>query len=60
MIGQAPLWLLWYAEQPRPDTLIVKQLSLELVSSLILGLVVAALARQAGYDTRETSAGVRT
>jgi hypothetical protein len=30
-----------------PDTLVVKQLSLELVSSLILGLVVAALARPA-------------
>jgi len=60
MIGQAPLWLLWYAEQPWPDTLVVKQLSLELVSSLILGLVVAALARPAGYDARETSAAVRT
>ena len=45
MIGQVPLWLLWFAEQPWPDALVVKQLSLELVSSLILGLVVAALAR---------------
>jgi hypothetical protein len=60
MIGQAPLWLLWYAEQPWPDTLVVKQLSLELVSSLILGLVVAALARPAVYDIQETSAAVRT
>jgi hypothetical protein len=46
-IGQVPLWLLWYAEQPWPDTLVLKQLSLELVSSLILGLVVAGLARPA-------------
>ena len=24
-IGQVPLWLLWYAEQPWPDSLVVKQ-----------------------------------
>jgi hypothetical protein len=44
MIGQAPLWLLWYAEQPWPDGLVVKQLALEFVSSLVLGLVVAGMA----------------
>ena len=41
VIGQLPLWLLWYAEQPWPDTLVVKQLALELVSSLIIGLTIA-------------------
>jgi hypothetical protein len=60
MLGQAPLWLLWYAEQPWPDALVVKQLLLELIASLILGLVVAALARPQGYHTLETSASGRS
>jgi hypothetical protein len=47
MIGQAPLWLLWYAEQPWPDALVLKQLVLELISALILGVAVAAMARTA-------------
>jgi hypothetical protein len=59
-IGQVPLWLLWYAEQPWPDTLVVKQLSLELIASLIVGLVVAALARPQGHDVTETSAAARS
>ena len=44
-IGQVPLWLLWYAEQPWPDSLVVKQLVLELVASVIVGLVVASIVR---------------
>jgi hypothetical protein len=44
LAGQAPLWLLWYAEQPWPGSLVIKQLSLELVSSLIIGVTVAAVA----------------
>ncbi len=59
MIGQAPLWLLWYAEQPWPATLLVKQLSLELVASLMLGLVVASIARPAIPNALETLAAVR-
>jgi hypothetical protein len=43
-IGQAPLWLLWYAEQPWPDSLIGKQLAFEFASSLLIGLTVAAVA----------------
>jgi hypothetical protein len=43
LIGQAPLWLLWYAEQPWPGTLVLKQLSLELASSLILGATIVAV-----------------
>jgi hypothetical protein len=43
LIGQAPLWLLWYAEQPWPGTLVLKQLSLELASSIVIGLTVAAI-----------------
>ena len=45
--GQAPLWLLWYAEQPWPGSLVLKQLGLELVSSLVLGLTIAAAAGRA-------------
>jgi hypothetical protein len=46
MAGQAPLWLLWYGEQPWPGQLVVKQLVLELVSSVVLGLTIAAVARR--------------
>jgi len=42
-IAQVPLWLLWYAEQPWPDSLVLKQLALELVAAVIVGLVVAAI-----------------
>ena len=45
LVGQAPLWLIWYAEQPWPDSLIVKQLGLELVSSLAIGLTIAFVSR---------------
>jgi hypothetical protein len=44
-IGQLPVWLLWYAEQPWPGDLLLKQLGLELVSSLVIGLTIAAVAR---------------
>jgi hypothetical protein len=44
-MGQVPLWLLWYAQQPWPGFLVVKQLALELLSSLIIGLTIAFVAR---------------
>jgi hypothetical protein len=57
-IGQAPLWLLWYAEQPWPDSLVGKQLALELASSLLIGLTVAAVA---GHQRSTRSAdGIRS
>ena len=43
-VGQAPLWLLWFAEQPWPVALVAKQLVLELASSLIIGATIAAVA----------------
>jgi hypothetical protein len=43
LMAQVPLWLLWYAEQPWPGRLVIKQLGLELVATLTLGAVVAAL-----------------
>lgn len=45
VVGQIPLWLLWYAEQPWPGTLVVKQLSLEFASTLIIGISIAVVAR---------------
>lgn len=48
VVGQVPLWLLWFAEQPWPNRLVVKQLVLELASSLIVGVTIAALARGVG------------
>ena len=55
MMGQVPLWLIWYAEQPWPGSLVVKQLGLELVSSIAIGLTIAFIARQ----QRAVSSGVR-
>jgi hypothetical protein len=46
LVGQLPLWLLWYAEQPWPGTLVVKQLVLELTSSLIIGATIGVVARR--------------
>jgi hypothetical protein len=48
VIGQVPLWLLWFAEQPWPNGLVLKQLALELVSSLLVGVTIALCARTAG------------
>jgi len=48
VIGQVPLWLLWFAEQPWPNGLVLKQLALELVSSLLVGVTIALCARGAG------------
>jgi len=44
-MGQLPVWLLWYAQQPWPGDLVVKQLGLELVASLAIGVTIAAVAR---------------
>ena len=53
-IGQAPLWLLWYAEQPWPGTLLVKQLPLELCS-LIIGVTITLLAGPASHTVAAPS-----
>jgi hypothetical protein len=42
--GQVPVWLRWYAQQPWPGSLVVKQLALELVSSILIGLTIAFVA----------------
>jgi hypothetical protein len=54
-MSQVPVWLLWYAQQPWPGTLVLKQLALELLSSMLIGLTIAVVAaepkpgRRAGY-----------
>ena len=55
MMGQVPLWLLWYAEQPWPGDLVVKQLVLELLSSLVIGVTIAVVGTP--YSSRSTVAG---
>ena len=64
--GQLPLWLLWYAEQPWPDSLVVKQLCLELISSLLIGVTISLTSGLTGVGIlagegtqRQASAGVR-
>jgi len=44
-MGELPLWLLWYAEQPWPGRVVIKQLTFELIASLMLGVTIAALSR---------------
>jgi hypothetical protein len=46
LTGQVPLWLLWYAEQPWPGDLVLKQLGLELAASLIIGLTISVVVGQ--------------
>jgi hypothetical protein len=43
-MGQVPLWVLWYADQPWPGGLLVKQLLLELAASLLLGVAISGAA----------------
>jgi len=45
LIGPAPMFLLWYAEQPWPGTIVVKQLSYELAVALALALTAGAILR---------------
>jgi hypothetical protein len=44
LMGQAPIWLLWYAQQPWPGDLIVRVLGLELLASVLVGLTVVSVA----------------
>jgi hypothetical protein len=46
LMGQVPLWLIWYAEQPWPGSLVVKQLGLELVSSILICFTIVLTAPQ--------------
>jgi len=45
LFGPVPLYLLWFAEQPWPSSLLVKQLPLELIAFLILGVVAGTIVK---------------
>jgi hypothetical protein len=45
LMGAAPLFLLWYSEQPWPGTLAAKQLGYELVIAIVLALTAGAILR---------------
>jgi hypothetical protein len=52
LVGQAPVWLLWYAEQPWPGALVLKQLALELAAALVVGLTIAFVAGRGVLEPR--------
>ena len=45
VMGQLPLWLLWFAQQPWPGNLVLKQLGWEMLASLATGITIAAVAQ---------------
>ncbi|HEY1303400.1 MAG TPA: hypothetical protein VGF24_07635 [Vicinamibacterales bacterium] len=46
LIGPGPMFLLWYAQQPWPGALAVKQLGYELVIALMLAITAGAILRK--------------
>ena len=46
LLGPVPMYLLWFAEQPWPSSLLVKQLPLELITFLILGAVAGSIVKR--------------
>jgi hypothetical protein len=46
LIGPAPMFLLWYAEQPWPGTIVAKQLPYEFVIAIALALTAGAMLRK--------------
>jgi hypothetical protein len=50
LIGPGPMFLLWYAQQPWPGALAVKQVGYELVIALILALTTGAILRRRARD----------
>jgi hypothetical protein len=47
-----PVWLLWYAEQPWPGDLVLKQLGLELLSSIAIGVTITLVAGASAVAAR--------
>jgi hypothetical protein len=50
LFGSAPMYMVWFAEQPWPFSLMIKQLVLELFTMLVLGTLVAMLYRAPAGD----------
>jgi hypothetical protein len=46
LLGPVPMYLLWFAEQPWPSSLLVKQLPLELITFLTLGAVAGSIVKR--------------
>jgi len=46
LLSAVPMYLIWYAEQPWPGGLVGKQLALDLLSALLLGVVASRLLRE--------------
>lgn len=51
LFGPVPMYLLWFAEQPWPLSLTIKQLVLDLFTMLVLGTLVAMLYRRPAPET---------
>jgi hypothetical protein len=45
VVGRVPLWIQSYAEQPWPGEIVARQLGLELISMLIVGVTIAIVAK---------------
>jgi hypothetical protein len=50
LLGPVPMYLLWYAEQPWPGTLPLKQVPLELGAMIVLGFLAARLTTGRGEE----------
>jgi hypothetical protein len=57
LIGPAPLFLLWYAQQPWPGPLAAKQLVYELALALVIAVVTGAVLRPRRRSTASQTAG---
>lgn len=53
LFGPVPLYLLWFAEQPWPFSLTIKQLVLELFTMLVLGTFTAMLYKPAPSENHQ-------
>lgn len=51
LFGPVPMYLLWFAEQPWPLSLTIRQLALDLVTMLVLGTLAAMLYKPPVGDT---------
>jgi hypothetical protein len=53
LFGPVPMYLLWFAEQPWPLSLTIKQLVLDLFTMLVLGTLASMLYKPAPSDNHQ-------
>jgi MFS superfamily sulfate permease-like transporter len=53
LMGPVPMYLLWFAEQPWPLSLTLKQLLLDLFAMLVLGTLTSMLYKPAPADSHQ-------